>query len=428
LRILLLTQWFEPEPALKGLLFARALEAKGHEVEVLTGFPNYPGGRVYPGYRIKPFRREVIDGIRVIRVALFPSHDASPMRRILNYVSFAASAVVFGSLLTRRADVIYAYHPPLTVGVAASMLGFVKRAPFVYDIQDLWPDTLAATGMMGARLPLKVVDKVARWVYRRAAHVVAQSPGFAARLAERGVPTRKLSVIYNWSHEREASVEGNARIAAELKAGGRFNVVFAGTMGRAQGLGAVLQAAKLLDRPGSRIRFAFVGGGIEADALKAEAEGLGLHNVRFFSRVPMSEIGAVLAAADVLLVHLTDDPLFEITIPAKTQAYLSSGKPILIGVRGDAADLVAKSGGGVSCEPEDPQSIAEEVTRLEAMDPSELQAMGARGEAFYRSELSLEIGTLRFLQIFDQVVSDPQDASGPDGDPGSILGNSEPQG
>jgi colanic acid biosynthesis glycosyl transferase WcaI len=405
MRILLLTQWFEPEPALKGLLFARALRAKGHQVEVLTGFPNYPGGRVYPGYRIKPFQREVVDGIPVARVALFPSHDASPVGRILNYVSFAASAVLFGSFLTRPADVIYAYHPPLTVGVAASMLGWVKRTPFVYDVQDLWPDTLAATGMMGGRLSLRVVDLVARWVYRRAAHIVAQSPGFASRLAERGVPARKLSVIYNWCDEEGASVEGNANLTEEIEAGKKFNVVFAGTMGKAQGLGAVLRAAELVERPGSRIQFVFVGGGIETERLKAETERLGLSNVRFISRVPMSEVGAVLAAADVLLVHLKDDPLFEITIPSKTQAYLLSGKPILIGVKGDAADLVSRSGGGVTCEPEDPRSIADAVTRLEAMDPLELRAMGARGEAFYRSELSLEIGTSRFLRVFEQVVT-----------------------
>jgi colanic acid biosynthesis glycosyl transferase WcaI len=191
--ILLLSQWFEPEPALKGLLFARALKNEGHDVEVITGFPNYPGGRVNPSYRIKLFQREVIDGIPVLRVALFPSHDASAGRRVLNYTSFAISVAVLGPFLSRRPDVIYAYHPPLTVGMAAAVLGLIKRAPFVYDVQDLWPDTLAATGMMRAQFPLKVIEEVARWVYRRAAHVVAQSPGFAARLAERGVPVWRSS-------------------------------------------------------------------------------------------------------------------------------------------------------------------------------------------------------------------------------------------
>lgn len=406
MRILLLTQWFEPEPALKGLLFARALKEKGHDVEVLTGFPNYPGGRVYPGYRVKAFQRELVEGIRVVRVALYPSHDASAGRRVLNYTSFAISAALLGSFLTRRPDVIYAYHPPLTVGVAASILGMIKRAPFIYDVQDLWPDTLAATGMVRGRLPLSLVDLVARWVHRRAAHVVAQSPGFAARLRERGVPAQRMSVIYNWCHEHGTGMGADPQLAAELGAGSRFNVIFAGTMGKAQGLDAVLEAARLLDDPGSRVQFVFVGGGIESTSLKTRAERMGLGNVKFLPRVSMSEVGRVLAVGDVLLVHLKDDPLFRITIPAKTQAYLFAGKPILTAVRGDAADLVVRSGGGVRCEPDDPASIAEAITALAAMDPSELAAMGNRGRAFYETELSLAVGTDRFLRIFEQVRGD----------------------
>jgi glycosyltransferase involved in cell wall biosynthesis len=404
MRILLLTQWFEPEPTPKGLIFAKALSENGHEVEVLTGFPNYPGGRVYPGFHIKPFQRETIDGIPVIRVALYPSHDASAARRIMNYVSFAITSATIGSLLTRRPDVIYVFHPPLTVGIAAAVLGSVKRAPFVYDVQDLWPDTLAATGMMNGRIPLKLVDLTARWVYRRAAHVVAQSPGFATRLRERGVPAAKLSVIYNWSPEEGTRLGEDPRMAEELRADSRFNVVFAGTMGKAQGLDAVLDAAELLDRSRSRVQFVFVGGGIESGRLKDRAQRMALGNVVFLPRLPMSEVGSVLSIADVLLVHLRDDPLFEITVPEKTQAYLCTGKPILVAVRGDAADLVERSGGGVSCEPDDPRSIADAVTRLEAMNEEDLRAMGARAEAFYRSELSLQIGTRRFLDIFERVT------------------------
>ena len=405
MRILLMTQWFEPEPALKGLLFARALKACGHEVEVLTGFPNYPDGRVYDGYRIRPVHRETIDGIPVLRVALYPSHDDSPLRRVLNYGSFAMSAALFGSVVARRPDVIYAYHPPLTVGFAAAALGFVKRAPFVYDIQDLWPETLVATGMMNGRLPLRLVDVAARWVYRRAAHVVVQSPGFAEKLIGRGVPARKVSIIYNWCHEDGTRVGPDGRIDEQLDAGSKFNVVFAGTMGKAQGLDAVLQAAQLLDGPGSRAQFVLVGGGIETAALKARAQRMGLRNVVFLPRLSMAEVGHVYAAGDVLLVHLRDDPLFEITIPAKTQAYLSAGKPLLVAMRGDAADLVERSGGGVTCEPEDPRSIADAVTRMEAMGRSELQAMGERGQEFYRTELSLQTGTRRFIEIFEQVTS-----------------------
>ena len=168
-RILLLTQWFDPEPTFKGMVFARELLRQGLEVEVLTGFPNFPGGKVYPGYRIRLLQREVIDGVQVTRVPLYPSHDHSVTRRVLTYASFAASSLVYGLFMARRADVIYAYHPPLTVGITASLIRLFHRIPLVYDIQDMWPDTLCATGMftnaraggcIGGRITLRCCHRV----------------------------------------------------------------------------------------------------------------------------------------------------------------------------------------------------------------------------------------------------------------------------
>lgn len=405
MRVLLLTQWFDPEPTFKGLLFARTLREQGHEVKVVTGFPNYPEGKVYPGYRIRLIQREVIDGIRVLRVPLYPNHGTSALRRVLNYVSFAVAAAVYGTLFTKRPDVIYVYHPPLTAGLAAAFIAAAKRAPFVYDIQDLWPDTLGATGMIGSPRLLDMVDKVCRWVYRRAAHIVVLSPGFKKTLIERGVPEAKIDVVYNWCDEGQLRLEVNPAIAKEPGMDGRFNVVFAGTMGKAQALDAVIEAAKLLEDSHPLVQFVFVGGGIEVDNLRSLVQQLGVQNVRFLPRRPMSEIGQVLGLADVLLVHLKDDPLFEITIPSKTQAYLSVGKPVLMAVRGDAAALVTWSGGGVVCEPENPGSIAEAVKRLVELEPEELQSMGERGAQFYRAQLSLEAGTRRFIDIFHHVLA-----------------------
>ena len=141
IRVLLLTQWFDPEPTFKGLVFARELVRQGFEVEVLTGFPNYPGGKLYPGYKLKCLQREHIDGVHITRVPLYPNHDQSALKRVLNYSSFAASALFYGLFVAKRADVIYAYHPPLTVGVVASIMRVFLRIPVVYDIQDMWPDT-----------------------------------------------------------------------------------------------------------------------------------------------------------------------------------------------------------------------------------------------------------------------------------------------
>jgi len=404
MRILLLTQWFEPEPTFKGLLFARELAARGHEVEVLTGFPNYPGGKLYPGYKIRPWRREEIDGISVVRVALYPSHNKSAIGRVLNYASFAVSAALLGAVLVRKPDLIYVYHPPATIALAAMTIGFARRAPFVYDIQDLWPDTLAVTGMLSNKAALALVGGWCNFLYRRARRLVVLSPGFRRQLMERGVPEDKIDVIYNWCADAAApSAPPDPELASRLGLSGRFNVMFAGTMGVAQSLDSVLAAAALCQQTHPHVQFVFVGGGVDRERLEKKASDDGLNNVRFLARQPISAMAAVMELADVLLAHLKDDPLFAITIPSKTQAYMAAGKPILMAVRGNAADLVIQSGGGFVCEPENPASIAEAVARFAEMTPEQRRGMGENGRNFYQERLSLKAGAAKFETLFTEV-------------------------
>lgn len=401
MRILFLTQWFDPEPMFKGLAFAKALRERGHEVEILTGFPNYPGGKVYPGYRIRPFLREVMEGIPVIRVPLYPSHDTSSIRRIANYGTFALSAAAIGAAAVKPADVMYVYHPPATVGLPAMLIHGTRRIPFVYDIQDLWPDTLAATGMVNNRFLLGIVDRWCRMVYGTASKIVVLSPGFKKMLISKGVPGEKINVIYNWCDEGQIpKTPKNESLAKELGFFGRFNVLFAGTMGKAQALEAVLDAAGRIGGRIPEIQFIFVGGGIEVARLQAIAGERRLNNVLFLPRRPVSEIGEVLNLADVLLVHLKDDPLFRITIPSKIQAYLAVGRPILVGVRGDTADLVRVAGAGMDCQPENPESISEAVEMLFRMPRALLDEMGDNGRRYYQKELSLSAGVSRFEEVF----------------------------
>ena len=399
MRVWMVTQWFDPEPTFKGQLFAQELRRRGHEVEVVTGFPNYPGGRVYDGYRIRPYQREVVDGIVVHRVPLYPSHDSSALKRVLNYASFASTAAL--KMLTgRRPDVVYVYHPPGTVALPAAVARLVRGVPFVYDVQDLWPDTLAATGMLPQGRILDAVGRVMDATYALAQHVVVLSPGFRERLLGRGVRADKVSVIENWCDEAQIELpeRGGARAALDL--GDDFTVVFAGTMGPAQGLDTVLDAAALLaDEPG--VRFVLIGTGIDVDRLRARAATEGLGNVEFLPRRPIHEIGEVLAAADALLVHLRDDPLFEITIPSKTQAYLHAGRPVLMGVRGDAADIVARAGAGLVFTPEDPAALADAVRRMRDLPADEREEMGRRGARHYDAELSLRVGADRFVDVLE---------------------------
>lgn len=405
MRILMLTQWFQPEQFFKGLPFAKELANLGHEVEVLTGFPNYPGGKVYDGYKIKFFQRELIEGIPVLRVPLYPSHNTSAIQRIANYLSFAVFAATLGTWLVKPADVMYVYHPPATIGLPALMLHLMRRIPFVYDIQDLWPDTLPATGMLDHKMALWCVEQWCRFIYSQAARIVVLSPGFKEILTKRGVPSDKIEIIYNWCEDSQIQTSGrNEALSQKLGLTDRFNILFAGTMGKAQALDAVLDAASLIAERLPKIQFVFVGGGVELSRLKQKVNDHNLRNILFLPRMPVSEIGAVLNLADVLLVHLKDDPLFSITIPSKTQAYMAAGRPILMGVRGDAQALVEEAGAGLACKPEDAQSIAAAVAQFFTMPRAALDQMGNNGKRFYERELAMNRGVKRFEELFKAVV------------------------
>lgn len=398
-RVLLLTQWFDPEPTFKGLVFARELIRQGFDVEVVTGFPNYPGGKVYAGYKIKLIQRECIDGVQITRLPLYPNHDQSAIKRVINYASFAASALFYGLFIAKRADVMYAYHPPLTVGVAASLIRWLRGTPLVYDIQDMWPDTLSATGMLNNSRALGLVGRVCDWVYRRVDQLVVLSPGFKRLLIQRHVPQSKIEVIYNWADE-SALTSPVGSLPANFPEDDRFKIVFAGNMGKAQSLDAVLDAALILQERGSRVCFVMLGGGVEVGRLKARTQALALTNVVFLPAVPMAEVGTMLAAADALLVHLRKDPLFEITIPSKTQAYMAVGKPLLMAVNGDAADLVKQSNSGLTAESENPVALAEAAQCLADMPLDQLLSMGNRARHFYQEHLGLAVGASKFGDIF----------------------------
>jgi len=406
-RILMLTQWFDPEPGAKGLVFARALVKQGFDVEVVTGFPNYPGGKIYPGYKMKLIQRQLIDGVHITRLPLYPSHDQSAIKRILNYASFAASSLFYGLLIARRADVMYAYHPPLTVGVTAVLIRFFRRIPLVYDIQDLWPDTLAATGMIKNTTVLRLIEGLCGWVYRHCDFITVLSPGFKRRLIERGVAANKLSIIYNWADEASLTAS-SAKLSTEFPGQDHFRILFAGNMGKAQALDIVLEAALLLKDRCPHICLILVGDGVEKNRLMEKAKEMALNNVLFLPRVSMTKIGVYLSAADALLVNLSNDPLFEITIPSKTQAYMAAGKPILMAVSGDAADLLRLANAGVAVAPGSASLLSEAAQYLANLSPQELKALGQNASTFYNENMSLRIGVQSFKQIFNEAIQNHQ--------------------
>jgi glycosyltransferase involved in cell wall biosynthesis len=404
MKILVVSHYFSPEPNLSfAIPFAHEMIARGHSVQVLTGFPNYPGGKLYSGYKMSLWAKDLCEGITVYRFPLYPSHDRSSFRRILCYCSLAASIAVLGPWAVEDADVALVVQGPATLGLPALILDLIRDIPFVYNIQDLWPDTLRSTGMFDNALGIRMIESWCGLLYRRAARITVISPGMKDLLIRRGVQETKIETIYNWcDDEAVCSAEADPVIAEQLGFQGRFNVVYAGNMGKAQALEAVIKAAALLQQDYPAIQFVLLGGGVELDALQALTKKLALKNLVFLPRRPVREVSPILRQADALLVHLRKDQLFGVTVPSKTQAYLALGIPILIGVEGDAAKLVADASAGLACEPENPVSIADAVVALYNTPASKRRQMGLSGKAFYRDQLSVICAADKYENIFEQ--------------------------
>ncbi|MEO7086632.1 MAG: glycosyltransferase family 4 protein, partial [Gemmatimonadaceae bacterium] len=409
MRALFLTQWFDPEPgALRGLPLAKWMRARGHEVEVVTGFPNYPGGKVYPGYRIAMSQRETMSGVPVLRVPLYPSHDATIAGRFLNYGSFALSASTIGLALAERADVGFVYHPPPTVGLPAMAFKALRGVPFVYHIADMWPESVVESGALRPGLMKRTVESALHaWcnlVYRRAAAITVLSEGFKDLLIDRGVAAEKIHVIYNWTDE-EVFTPGprDEALATELGMAGRFNIVYAGNMGIFQGLETLIRAAVRVKHVPD-IQIVMVGTGQSEDSLKALAAELGATNVRFVGRRQFWDMPKINDLADVLLVQLRDFPFFAATIPSKTQVSLASGRPVLMSVRGNAASIIQQAGAGVTVNPDDDEALAAGMLALYGTPRDELDAMGTRGRRFYLDRMSLDVGGRQTEAVLEEVL------------------------
>lgn len=381
--------------------FAKALVERGHQVEVLTGFPNYPGGKIFPSYRLKLFQREIMEGIRVNRVFLYPSHDNSTVKRIANYLSFMISSMLLGPLLVRRADVVYAYNL-VTLAPFWTFMKLFSRSRVILDIQDLWPESIFSTGMMRPRGCMRHFDNLCKWIYSRADRVTVLSQGFKDYLVAKRVPKEKIEVIYNWCDESSFPVNAVARERiVDEKA---LRILYAGTMGPAQGLETVVESAEICQKEGLGVTMKLVGQGICQPALQNMISDKFLRNCEILPGRPLTEMCDLFNWADVLLVHLKDDPLFRITIPSKTQAYMFLGKPILMAVNGDAANIIQEAEAGIVCRPENTEDMVKTIRKFLSMTRDERRMMGERGNAFYRKTMSLDSGVAAFEKVFQSLV------------------------
>ncbi|WP_298418035.1 glycosyltransferase family 4 protein [uncultured Kordia sp.] len=390
MRIVIIKQLFNPEPTAKSLDFAKELVARGHDVEVLTGFPSYPIGKIYDGYKQRFYKREKMEGIDIIRVPIYPDHSASGLKRFFHYISYALSATFIGLFLIKKPDVAFVYQGAIPVAIPAIILKKIRKVPFLYDINDLWPETVAASGMLGSKRGLKIINKWCNMNYRNASFITVATPGFQKSLIEKGVPKEKLEIVSNWSRDKISTEELPAALKKQYFKKEKINILYAGNLGIVQSLQTILKTAKSLQEQGlTKIQFLFLGGGADEENLKQYAADELLKNVTFIPRVASEEVSKYLNAGDFLLVHLKKDKLFEITIPSKILAYLKSGKPILMGLRGDAADILNAANAGFTFEPDNSDDLEEKIKQMIALDAEKIAEMGTNGKVHYEENLSI---------------------------------------
>jgi colanic acid biosynthesis glycosyl transferase WcaI len=390
MRVLILSHYCEPEPIPKPMEMAQELRKKGHETSVLTGFPNYPSGKLYPNYRLGAVKREEIGGIHVTRSFMFPYHGKSVFGRLVNYVSFMISAVL-GSFFTPPCDVIYVWHPPLTVGVAAWLIGRLRKVPFVYDVQDIWPESAVLSGIIKEGWLVGLMHGLEHLVYRKANHILVVTDGARNNLIGKGVAPDKISVMPHWVDENQfvkTGEEVREKMRQRYSWSDRFVVMFAGNIGMVQGLDTLLFATKeLIDD--SKFLIVLIGDGTDKARLQRISDSMGLKGkLQLIDRQPSDRMPNFMAASDALMVHLKRSELSRYVIPTKTLSYLAAGKPILLAMDGAAAQLVKEAGAGIVIPPESPAELADAVRRLADMPLSQRLEMGRLGREYALAHLS----------------------------------------
>jgi len=384
LKIALLCHYFWPEPGAPSarlLGLGRSWVADGHDVTVVTNFPNHPTGVVPERYRGQTFAIEDVEGIRVIRCRTYATPNRGFTRRTLGHLFFMLQSYRQATRHLRGADVIVASSPTLFAVVSAWAMSLRLKIPFVFEVRDLWPAIFAELGVIRNRAILRVLEALELFLYRRSGAVVTVTRAFADDIAGRGIPAAKIHVIRN-GVAPEGFREGppDPALQARLGVEGRFVVLYAGAHGISQRLHRILESAAML-RDDPRVHFLFVGEGAERDALIAAARDMKLPNVSFREPLGREDMPALYRAADVCLVPLRNVPLFRGFIPSKMFEILACGRPIVASVEGEAAEILGESGAAIVVEPEDAKAIADAIRRL-ATDSDLAASLAARGRPF----------------------------------------------
>jgi colanic acid biosynthesis glycosyl transferase WcaI len=411
-KILYVSQYFPPEmgaPAARAAELARHWMRAGHDVSVLTGFPNHPTGVVPAEWRPRLQRliyNENVEGVDVYRTWLWPLPNRKAHERMRNYASFCLSAAVRGLTLPRP-DVIIATSPQLLVGLSGWWLGFAREIPFVFEVRDLWPESLTAVGMGNDDSILHhVLAAIAGFLYDRSGRIVVVSPAFKQHLIRRWhVPAEKIAVVENgvetdlFAPSPRASQQAPRR---EFAAEGKFLVCYSGTMGWAHGLETLLEAAAQLQHSGANVRFLLVGEGAEKERIKAMAESRQICNVQFLDQQPREKIPAIISASDACLVLLKKTEIFKTVIPTKMLEFMSCARPVILGVEGQAREIVEAAGAGLVIEPENSDALARAILQLQA-NPDLAAALGRRGREYVLQNFSRRVTAEKYIELLQQM-------------------------
>ena len=401
MNILIFSQYFWPENFRINDV-ARTLIEKGMKVEVLTGKPNYPEGIIYSDYKAWGCQRESQFGLMVNRIPLL-ARGKGALRLILNYFSFIFSGLLFAPWLLRKNkfDVIFVYAPsPILQALPALFLGWLKGIPVIIWVQDLWPESLSATGYLKSKRALKLVESVVRFIYRHADLLLVQSEAFiepVSALAS-GTPVRYYPNSVDESFSKTADA-----VEDILGLGRGFTIMFAGNIGTAQAVEVIVEAATLL-KEHADIQFFVLGEGSRREWMLQETKTRNLGNLHLPGRFPMETMPVFMQKASVLLVTLTDQEIFRLTIPSKIQAYLAAGRPILACLNGEGAKLVELSGAGLTVPAENAEALAEAILQLYRMPAQERDDLGVKGRLYYAQHFSHDM-------LVDQLIDHFKSAS-----------------
>jgi glycosyltransferase involved in cell wall biosynthesis len=412
-KILYVSQYFPPEMGAPGARVAelsRHWVLAGNQVTVLTGFPNHPTGVVPPEYRAKLRRlvmRERVEGVNVVRSWLLPFPNRKTYERMLNYGSFCISAASTGVFVSRP-DLVIATSPQLLVGLSGWWLARLKRVPFVFEVRDLWPESLAAVGMGDPNSFLhRGLGKIAGFLYRRCDRVVVVTPAFKDHLIKHWqVPPERISVIQN-GVETGLFSPGvpDQELRRELGAEGKFVVCYIGTMGMAHGLETLVEVAARLRDPAPQVLFLLVGEGAEKDGIISLARARGLTTMRFVDQQPREKIPAYIRASDVCLVLLKKKELFKTVIPTKMLEFMACARPVILGVDGQARKIVDEAQAGLFIEPENPDAMTQAILHL-AADSELRESMGTNGARHIVLHFSRQQTAKDYLAVLGSVLGE----------------------